>query len=77
MSTIFEEIKKLSVADRADLLLALKNDSELNQYLKTEKSEIEIIEEIGKRDKSFKNGDIHLTTIDDLSTRLKARRNAL
>ena len=77
MSSIFEDVKKLSVEDRAHLLLELRNDAELCQYLKNESSELVVLNEIAKRDQSFKNGEIYLTSIDDLATRLKARRNAL
>jgi len=51
-----------------------ENDFEMN--LNIDSSEVMLLNEISSRDDSFKNGKIFLTTIDELSIRLKNRRNS-
>ncbi|MEO7310562.1 MAG: hypothetical protein ABIX01_09200 [Chitinophagaceae bacterium] len=77
MTSMLDEVKKLPVSDRTDLFLALKADVEMNQYLFNEKAEELLFAEISKRDNAYKNGQLHVTSIDDLKMKLQQRRDGL
>ncbi len=77
MHSILDDVKKLPVAERANLFFALQGDIEMNEYLDTAKSDKLLFEEIAQRDEAYKDGKIHLTTMDELYSRLKKRRDAL
>lgn len=77
MNSILDDVKKLPVEERANLFLALKSDNEINEYLDSAKPDRLLFEEIARRDAAYNDGKIHLTTMDELSDRLKSRRNAL
>lgn len=77
MHSILDDVKKLSIAERVGLFLVLKDDTEINEYLHSTKSNKKLFKEIARRDKAYKEGKIHLTTMDELTSRLRKRRNAL
>ncbi|MCY7422885.1 MAG: hypothetical protein LH478_14230 [Chitinophagaceae bacterium] len=60
-----DEIKKLSVVERAQLFLALKSDQEMKAYLHSEKGDEFLMEAITKRDQAYIKGEIKLTSIED------------
>jgi len=77
MNSIVDDVKKLPLSERADLLLALQNDTEISEYLQATEADKILFSEIARRDAAFKNGEMQLTTIDDLKSRLQNRRDAL
>ena len=77
MQTVPKDISNLSVEEKVNLFLALKSDIAVKQYLYDEISHEILKEEIARRDDAFKNGNLYLTSIDDLQTRLKIRRDGL
>ncbi len=72
-----EEIKKLTVVERAQLFLALKSDLEMKAYLHSEKGDELLMDEITRRDQAYMKVEIKLTSIEDLKIRLNERRNGL
>jgi len=77
MNSIVDDVKKLPLSERADLLLALQNDTEISEYLQATEADKILFSEIARRDAAFKNGEMQLNTIDDLKSRLQNRRDAL
>lgn len=74
MLPISENIKKLPVAEKAELFYMLREDKELENYLI---SNDRLYEELARRDKLYAEKKIHLTTRQQLSDRLKQMRNGL
>lgn len=77
MQSLPNDISDLSVEEKANLFLALKSDTAVKQYLYDEISNKILGEEIARRDDAYKKGELYLTSIDDLKTRLKIRRDGL
>ena len=77
MAILLDEVKKLPVSERANLFLALEKDDEISEYLQPENVDEVLFAEIAQRDAAYKEGKIKLTTMGDLTNRLKARRDAL
>lgn len=69
-----EDIKNMSVPQKAKLFSILSDDKDLQEYMI---SSTNLIEELSRRDKGYAEGNIKLTTRQDLSLRLKKRRDAL
>lgn len=74
MALFTEDIKKLSAPQKAELYCLLRDDEELKNYMISNKM---LFEELIQRDKAYADGKIHLTTRQQLSSRLKNRRDAL
>ena len=74
---ILNKINKLPVEERASLFLAMKTDEEMRAFLYALDSENILKEELVRRDAAFAAGTIKLTTIDQLTNRMKAKRNGL
>ena len=74
MSLLAEDIKSLSVPEKAELYKLLQNDEELKNYLA---SDNDLYEELRRRDKAYGEGKIQLTSRQQLTIRLKNRRDAL
>ena len=64
----------MPVPQKAELYNLLMNDGELKEYIASNNL---LFEELAKRDKDYADGKIQLTTRQDLSLRLKQRRDAL
>lgn len=69
-----EDIKNMSVPEKAKLFSLLSDDKELKDYMV---SNTHLFEELTRRDKAYAEGNIQLTTRQELSLRLKKRRDAL
>lgn len=74
MALLAEDIKKLTAPEKAELYCLLRDDEELKDYMI---SDSRLFEELTRRDKAYAEGKIQLTTRQQLSSRLKNRRNAL
>ena len=74
MILLAEDIKKLSASQKAELYFLLRNDEELKDYMSSNNM---LFEEIARRDKDYAEGKIQLTSRQDLTLRLKNRRNSL
>ncbi len=74
MPILAEDIKNMPVPQKAELYNLLMNDEELKEYMASNNV---LFEELAKRDKDYADGKIRLTTREDLSLRLKQRRDAL
>ena len=74
---ILNKINKLPVEERASLFLAMKTDEEMRAFLYALDSENILKEELVRRDAAFAAGSLKLTTIDQLTNRMKAKRNGL
>lgn len=74
MTFLAEDIKKLPASQKAELHCLLRDDEELKNYMISNKM---LFEELIRRDKAYVDGKIHLTTRQQLSSRLKNRRDAL
>ncbi|MGN6531183.1 MAG: hypothetical protein ACTHK0_05470 [Ginsengibacter sp.] len=74
MSSVFENIKKLPVSEKAELFYLLPEDKELENYLI---SNDQLYKELARRDKAYAEKKTHLTTRQELSERLKHLRNAV
>ena len=74
---ILNKINKLPVEERASLFLAMKTDEEMRAFLYALDSENILKEELVRRDAAFAAGTIKLTTIDQLTNRMKTKRNGL
>lgn len=74
MLPLSEDIKNLSAPQKAELYYMLREDKELEDYMISNNI---LFEEIKLRDKAFKEGKLHLTTREELSLRLKMRRDEL
>lgn len=69
-----EDIENMSAPEKAKLFSLLRNDKELQEYL----SSNDILkEELTLRDAAYAEGKLHLTSRQELSNRLKKRRDAL
>jgi soluble cytochrome b562 len=69
-----ENIKNMTVPEKAKLFSILRNDKELEDYMISNSA---LFEELDRRDKAYTEGKIKLTTRQELSLRLKKRRDAL
>jgi hypothetical protein len=74
MALLTEDIKKLSAPQKAELYCLLRDDEELKNYIISNKM---LFEELIRRDKAYADGKYISTTRQQLSSRLKNRRNAL
>lgn len=74
MALLEDNLKTLTAQQKARLYYLLRDDEELAEYLIS--NEI-MFEELARRDKAFAEGKIQLTTREQLTTRLKNRRDAL
>ena len=74
---ILNKINKLPVEERTSLFLAMKTDEEMRAFLYALDSENILKEELVRRDAAFAAGSLKLTTIDQLTNRMKAKRNGL
>ena len=74
MSILAEDIKKLSASQKAELYYLLRDDEELRNYMISNNI---LFEELFRRDKAYTEGEIQLTTRQQLTSRLKDRRDAL
>ena len=69
-----EDIKNMSVPEKAKLFSLLREDKELQDYMI---SNTTLFEELNRRDKAYAEGKIQLTTRKELSLRLKKRRDSV
>ena len=69
-----EDIKKMSAKEKAALYYILRDDEVLKDYMLSDEA---LAEEIRRRDKAFAEGKIQLTSREQLSMRLKNRRDAI
>ncbi len=69
-----EDIKKLSAPQKAELYCLLRDDEELKNYMISNNI---LFEELTRRDNAHAEGKIKLTTRQQLTSRLKNRRDAL
>jgi len=67
------DLKKMSVPEKAKLFSLLSDDKELQDYMISNEK---LFEELNRRDKEYAEGQIQLTTRQELSLRLKKRRDA-
>ena len=74
MSPRIEDIKSLPVSEKAELYRLLQDDKELKDYFA---SNDKMFEELALRDQAYEEGKIGITTRQQLTDRLKSRRNAL
>ena len=74
---ILNKINKLPVEERASPFIAMKTDEEMRAFLYALDSENILKEELVRRDAAFAAGSLKLTTIDQLTNRMKAKRNGL
>ena len=74
MPLLTEDIKKLSPPQKAELYYMLRDDEELKNYMISNNI---LFEELTRRDNAYTEGKIKLTTRQQLSSRLKKRRDAL
>jgi hypothetical protein len=74
MSKLYEEIKNLPASQKADLYYMLREDEDVKDYISSNDL---LFEELNRRDKALLEGKIRLTTREELTTRLKHRRDAL
>jgi hypothetical protein len=74
MSTLLDDIKNLQPSEKAEVFFLLQKDKDLETYMISNKR---LFEELENRDKAFAEGKINLTTRQDLSKRLKERRNGI
>lgn len=74
MPLLEDDLKILSIPQKARLFQLLRNDKELEKYLIS--NEV-MFEELSRRDKALAEGNIQLTTRKHLTERLKKRRGAL
>lgn len=74
MTPLAEDINKLSAPQKAELYCMLRDDEELKNYMIS--NDI-LFEELTRRDTAYAEGRIQLTTRQQLSSRLKNRRDAL
>lgn len=74
MSLHSEDIKSLSASQKAELYYLLREDKDLEKYMISQER---LYEELTHRDKAYAKGKIHLSTRQELSSRLKKRRDAL
>lgn len=68
------DLKNMSVSEKAKIFSLLSEDKELQDYMISSKK---LFEELSGRDKAYAGGKIQLTTRQELSLRLKKRRDAL
>ena len=69
-----DDIKKMSAKEKADLYYLPRNDEGLKEYMLSNES---LEEEINRRDTAFAEGKIQLTHREQLTLRLKNRREAI
>ena len=69
-----DDIKKMSAKEKADLYYLLRDDEGLKEYMLSNES---LEEEINRRDTAFAEGKIQLTNREQLTLRLKNRREAI
>jgi len=74
MSQLSEDIKKMSGPQKAELYCLLRDDEELKNYMISNNM---LFEELTRRDKAYAEGKIQLTSRQQLSARLKNRRDGL
>lgn len=74
MSLLVEDFKHLSIPEKAELYKLLQDDEELKNYLATNNK---LFEELAERDKAYEEGKIKLTSRQQLTTRLKNRRDVV
>lgn len=74
MSPIASAIQKLSVLEKAELYYLLGADTELNDYLFSDKH---LFDELTRRDAELAAGNLQLMTRKELTQRLTERRNGL
>lgn len=74
MISLAEDINKLPASQKAQLYCMLRDDEEQKNYMIS--NDI-LFEELTRRDKAYAEGKIQLTTRQQLSHRLKNRRDAL
>lgn len=74
MSPIASAIKQLSAPEKAELYYLLGADTELNDYLFSDKR---LFDELNRRDAELAAGNLQLMTRAELTQRLNERRNGL
>ena len=74
MSPIASAITKLSAPEKAELYYLLGADTELNDYLFSDKR---LFDELARRDEELAAGNLQLITRAELTQRLNERRNGL
>lgn len=74
MSTLAEEIKNLTAAEKAEIFYLLGQDEDLNNYIFSNQK---LFEELKKRDDSVANGSMKLMSRQELSDLLNLRRDGL
>jgi hypothetical protein len=74
MPMLLDGLKNMTAPQKAQLYYQLRDDKELRDYLISNDN---LYKELASRDKAFADGVIQLTTRQDLSLRLKKRRDAL
>jgi len=69
-----DDIKKMSAKEKADLYFLLRDDEGLKEYILSNEA---LDEEINRRDLEFAEGKLQLTNREQLTLRLKNRRDAI
>jgi hypothetical protein len=77
MLSIIEKIEKLTLPEKKEIFNALLADDELQSSVNSFEEDPFLFEELARRDDAFRKGEIKSISIDELETRLAARRNAL
>ncbi len=71
MQILADDIKKMPASQKAELYYLLRDDEDLKNYMISNNM---LFEELHRRDKAYKEGKLKLTTRQQLSSRLKKRR---
>ena len=74
MQILADDIKKMPASQKAELYYLLRDDEDLKNYMISNNM---LFEELHRRDKAYKEGKLKLTTRQQLSSRLKKRKNDL
>jgi hypothetical protein len=77
MPSIIEKIEKLTLPEKKEIFNALLADDELQTAVNSFEEDPFLFEELARRDEAFRKGEIKSISLDELETRLAARRNAL
>ncbi len=73
MPLFAEDMNTLTLPQKAELYKVLQEDEELKNFLALNEK---MFEELAQRDKAYKEGKIKLTPRQQLTARLKNRRDA-
>jgi hypothetical protein len=77
MNSIIEEIEKLTLPEKKKIFNALLADDELQSSVNAFEEDPFLFEELARRDEALRKDEIKLISLDELESRLAARRNGL